>query len=62
MAAAEAHIQQLDQQLAAAGGVNCQLREAQAETEALRQQLEDAVHKCNTAKQARERALSEVST
>ena len=60
LVAAESQRQQLEQELAAAGCVGAQLKETQAEVQALRQQVEDAVHKYNTAKQARERALSEV--
>lgn len=61
LAAAEQAHQQLEQQLAAAGGHTRELQDALAEADALRQELQDAQHRCNTAKQARERALSEVS-
>ena len=59
--AARAAEQQLRKQLASASSSSTSAREAHAEAESLRQQLEESVRKYSTAKQARERAMSEVS-
>ena len=59
--AARAAEQQLRKQLASASSSSTAVREAHAEAESLRQQLEESVRKYSTAKQARERAMSEVS-
>ena len=53
--------QQLRQQLSSSSSSSAALQEAQAESESLRQQLQDSARKYNTVKQARERAMTEVS-
>ncbi len=59
--AAQAAEQQLRRQLSSSSTSGAALREAQAESDALRQQLEESVRKYSTVKQARERAMTEVS-
>lgn len=53
--------QQLRQQLSSSSSSSAALQEVQAESESLRQQLQDSARKYNTVKQARERAMTEVS-
>ena len=49
LAAAEQVHQQLEQQPAAVGGHTRELQDDLAEVDALRQELQDAQHSCNTA-------------
>ena len=59
--AAQAAEQQLRRQLSSSASSSTALREAQTESESLRQQLEESARKYNTVKQARERAMTEVT-
>lgn len=62
MEAAHAAVQRLQKQVDSDASANTGLREAQAESESLRQQVEESMRKYSTVKQARERAMSEVNT
>ncbi len=59
--AAQAAEQQVRKQLTSTSTSGEALKEAQAESDSLRQQLEESVRKYSTVKQARERAMTEVS-
>jgi len=59
--AAEAAEQQVRKQLTSTSTSGEALKDAQAEADSLRQQLEESVRKYSTVKQARERAMTEVS-
>ncbi len=58
--AAQAAEQQVRKQLTSTSTSGEALKEAQAESDSLRQQLEESVRKYSTVKQARERAMTEV--
>ncbi|KAL0055371.1 hypothetical protein WJX82_011399 [Trebouxia sp. C0006] len=58
--AAQAAEQQVRKQLTSTSTSTEALKEAQAESDSLRQQLEESVRKYSTVKQARERAMTEV--
>ena len=59
--AAQAAEQQACKQLTSTSTSGEALKEAQAESDSLRQQLEESVRKYSTVKQARERAMTEAS-
>lgn len=61
MEAAQAAEQLVRKQLTSTSTSGETLKEAQAESESLRQQLEESVRKYSTVKQARERAMTEAS-
>ena len=60
LGAAQAAVQRLQKQLETDASAGTSMREAQAESESIRQQLEESMRKYSTVKQARERAMSEV--
>lgn len=59
--AAQTARRDLQRQVASSSSAGPALHEAQAAADILRQQLEEAMRKYSTVKQARERAMSEVS-